>query len=94
MVNNKAVYLPLGIEADVQSDVLAPVGEQTEGANFWLKVFNDLISRSCKNVRIAVVDGLKGWAKAVATAYSSMTVQNLHRAFDPQQPGLRELQGR
>ncbi len=33
---------------------------QTEGAKFWLKVFNDLKSRGVEDILIAVVDGLEG----------------------------------
>jgi transposase-like protein len=37
--------------------------EQTEGAKFWLKVFNELRSRGVGDILIAVVDGLKGLAE-------------------------------
>ncbi|WP_258193331.1 IS256 family transposase, partial [Paraburkholderia sp. BL25I1N1] len=45
VVSNKAVYLALGIQADGQRDVLGLWIEQTEGAKFWLKVFNELKTR-------------------------------------------------
>jgi hypothetical protein len=60
VVSNKAVYLALGIQADGQRDVLGLWIEQTEGAKFWLKVFNELRARCCLDILIAVVDGLKG----------------------------------
>ncbi len=60
VVSNKAVYLALGIQADGQRDVLGLWIEQTEGAKFWLKVFNELKTRGCQDILIAVVDGLKG----------------------------------
>lgn len=44
-VKNKAVYLALGIDATGRKDVLGLWIEQTEGAKFWLKVFNDLKQR-------------------------------------------------
>ena len=74
-VTNKAVYLALGIQADGQRDVLGLWIEQTEGAKFWLKVFNDLKTRGCQDILIAVVDGLKGLADAINTAYPKTTVQ-------------------
>ena len=74
-VTNKAVYLALGIQADGQRDVLGLWIEQTEGAKFWLKVFNDLKTRGCQDILIAVVDGLRGLADAINTAYPKTTVQ-------------------
>ena len=75
VVSNKAVYLALGIQADGQRDVLGLWIEQTEGAKFWLKVFNELKTRGCKDILIAVVDGLKGLAEAISAAYPRTTVQ-------------------
>lgn len=74
-VSNKAVYLALGIQADGQRDVLGLWIEQTEGAKFWLKVFNDLKTRGCQDILIAVVDGLKGLADAINTVFPKTTVQ-------------------
>lgn len=75
VVSNKAVYLALGIQADGQRDVLGLWIEQTEGAKFWLKVFNELKTRGCQDILIAVVDGLKGLAEAIRAAYPRTTVQ-------------------
>jgi transposase-like protein len=74
-VSNKAVYLALGIQADGQRDVLGLWIEQSEGAKFWLKVFNDLKTRGVNDILIAVVDGLKGLADAINTVYPKATVQ-------------------
>ena len=75
MVSNKAVYLALGIQADGQRDVLGLWIEQTEGAKFWLKVFNELKTRGCQDILIAVVDGLKGLPEAITAVYPRTTVQ-------------------
>ena len=75
VVSNKAVYLALGIQADGQRDVLGFWIEQTEGAKFWLKVFNELKTRGCQDILIAVVDGLKGLTEAISAAYPRTTVQ-------------------
>ncbi|OQD16460.1 transposase [Burkholderia cenocepacia] len=75
VVSNKAVYLALGIQADGQRDVLGLWIEQTEGAKFWLKVFNELKTRGCQDIPIAMVDGLKGLTEAIGTAYPKTTVQ-------------------
>jgi putative transposase len=45
VVRNKAVYLALGVLPDGSRDVLGLWIEQTEGAKFWLKVFNELKTR-------------------------------------------------
>lgn len=74
-VSNKAVYLALGVQADGQRDVLGLWVEQTEWAKFWLKIFNELKTRACQDVLIAVVDGLKGLADAIGTAFPRTTVQ-------------------
>ena len=75
VVSNQAVYLALGIQADGQRDVLGLWIEHTEGAKFWLKVFNELKTRGCQDILIAVVDGLKGLADAIGTAYPRTAVQ-------------------
>src|SRR3546814_1041027 len=73
--SNKAGYLALCIQADGQRDVLGLWIEQTEGAKFWLKVFNELKTRGVQDILIAVVDGLKGLAEAINTAYPKTAVQ-------------------
>ena len=74
-VKNKAVYLALGVLPDGSRDVLGLWIEQTEGAKFWLKVFNELRNRGVEDVLIAVVDGLKGFPESIETAFPLATVQ-------------------
>jgi putative transposase len=69
VVRNKAVYLALAVLPDGTRDVLGIWIEQTEGAKFWLKVFNELHSRGVNDILIAVVDGLKGLADAITTTF-------------------------
>jgi transposase-like protein len=75
VVRNKAVYLALAVLPDGSRDVLGLWIEQTEGAKFWLKVFNELRSRGVNDILIAVVDGLKGLGEAIETAFPHTTVQ-------------------
>jgi transposase-like protein len=75
VVRNKAVYLALAVLPDGTRDVLGIWIEQTEGAKFWLKVFNELRSRSVNDILIAVVDGLKGLADAITATFPQTTVQ-------------------
>ena len=75
VVRNKAVYVALGVLPDGTRDVLGLWIEQTEGAKFWLKVFNDLKTRGVQDILIAVVDGLTGLTDAIETAFPKTTVQ-------------------
>jgi putative transposase len=75
MVRNKAVYLALGIRADGRKEVLGLWIEQTEGAKFWLKVFNELRNRGLADILIAVVDGLRGFPEAIEAVYPQAQIQ-------------------
>ena len=75
VVRNKAVYLALGVLPDGSKDILGLWIESTEGAKFWMKVFNDLKTRGCNDILIAVTDGLKGMAEALAVVYPATTLQ-------------------
>jgi transposase-like protein len=74
-VKNKAVYLALGVRADGRKEVLGLWIEQTEGAKFWLKVFNDLKNRGLNDILIAVVDGLRGFPEAIEAVYPQAQIQ-------------------
>jgi len=74
-VKNKAVYLALGINATGRKEVLGLWIEQTEGAKFWLKVFNDLKNRGVADVLIAVVDGLRGFPEAIEATFPQAQIQ-------------------
>ena len=75
VVRNKAVYLALGMLPDGTRDILGIWIENTEGAKFWMKVFNDMKTRGCHDVLIAVTDGLKGMGEALAVVYPATTLQ-------------------
>ncbi|MBK6596062.1 MAG: IS256 family transposase [Burkholderiales bacterium] len=75
VVRNKAVYLALGMLPDGTRDILGIWIENTEGAKFWMKVFNDMKTRGCNDVLIAVTDGLKGMGEALAVVYPATTLQ-------------------
>ncbi|ABE36215.1 transposase, Mutator family protein [Paraburkholderia xenovorans LB400] len=74
-VRNKAVYLALGIRADGRKEVPGLWIEQTEGAKFWLKVFNELKNRGLHDILIAVVDGLRGFPEAIEAVYPAAQIQ-------------------
>ena len=74
-VKNKAVYLALGVDASGRKDVLGLWIEQTEGAKFWLKVFNDLKTRGAEDILICVVDGLRGFPEAIEAVFPKAMIQ-------------------
>src|SRR6266511_4240717 len=74
-VRSKAIYLALAVLADGHREILGLWIEQTEGAKFWMKVFNDLKTRGCPDILIAVTDGLKGMSDALAAVYPQTTLQ-------------------
>lgn len=49
VVRNKAIYLALGVLPDGSRDIPGLWIEGTEGAKFWMKVFNDLKTRGCSD---------------------------------------------
>lgn len=75
LVRNKAIYLALGVLPDGTRDILGLWIENTEGAKFWMKVFNDLKTRGVDDVLIAVTDGLKGMPEALAAVFPRTTLQ-------------------
>jgi len=75
VVRSKAVYLALGILTDGSREILGLWIEQTEGAKFWMKVFNDLKTRGCDDILIAVTDGLSGMPEALEAVYPATTLQ-------------------
>ncbi|MFM2112226.1 MAG: hypothetical protein RLZZ271_886 [Pseudomonadota bacterium] len=75
VVRNKAVYLALGVLPDGSRDILGLWIEGTEGAKFWMKVFNDLKTRGVEDILIAVTDGLKGMPEALEAVYPATTLQ-------------------
>jgi transposase-like protein len=75
VVRNKAIYLALGVLADGTRDILGIWIENTEGAKFWLKVFNDLKTRGVGDILIAVTDGLKGIGEALGAVFPATTLQ-------------------
>jgi putative transposase len=75
VVRNKAVYLALGVRRDGSREILGLWIETTEGAKFWMKVFNDLKTRGVSDILIAVTDGLTGMPAALAAVFPRTTLQ-------------------
>jgi transposase-like protein len=75
VVRNKAIYLALGVLPDGTRDILGLWIEGTEGAKFWMKVYNDLKTRGVGDILIAVTDGLKGIGEALGAVFPATTLQ-------------------
>jgi transposase-like protein len=75
VVRNKAIYLALGVRRDGTREILGLWIENTEGAKFWMKVFNDLKTRGVADMLIAVTDGLKGMPEALGAVFPRTTLQ-------------------
>lgn len=74
-IRNKAVYLALGINLQGEKELLGLWMAETEGAKFWLSVFNELKTRGVEDFFIASVDGLKGLPEAIETVYPQTRIQ-------------------
>ncbi len=93
VVRNKAVYLALGVLADGTRDILGLWIENTEGAKFWMKVFNDLKTRGVNDILIGVADGLKGFPEALEAVFPATTLQTCIVHLIRNSPGLCGLEG-
>ena len=74
-VLKKCVYTVLGVSLSGKQEVLGLWIEETEGARFWLKVFNDLKARGTHDVLIVCGDGLAGLRNAVESVFPQADVQ-------------------
>jgi putative transposase len=68
-VLKKCVYTVLGVSLSGKQEVLGLWIEETEGARFWLKVFNDVKARGTQDVLIVCGDGLTGLRNAVEAVF-------------------------
>src|SRR6266700_7499915 len=74
-VENRAVYVAIGIDLDGRKDVLGLWTSANEDAKFWLQVLTELRNRSVKYIFIACVDGLKGFPQAIEAVFPQAQVQ-------------------
>jgi putative transposase len=74
-VENRAVYVAIGVDMDGRKDVLGLWTSGNEGAKFWLGVLTELKNRGVKDVLIACVDGLKGFPQAIESVFPEARIQ-------------------
>jgi putative transposase len=74
-VQNRAIYLVIGITMEGVKEVLGMWTAETEGAKFWMQIVTELKNRGVKEIFIACVDGLKGFPEAIEAVYPLTQVQ-------------------
>jgi putative transposase len=74
-VENRAVYVAIGINLEGRKDVLGLWTGASEGAKFWLNVLTELRNRGVKDIYLVCVDGLKGFPQAIESVYPEAQVQ-------------------
>lgn len=74
-VVQRVIYNILGINQQGQKDILGFYSAESEGANFWLGVLNNLRNRGVEDIFIACVDGLTGFPEAIQAAFPKTEVQ-------------------
>lgn len=74
-VVTKTVYNILGLDQEGHKDILGFYIAESEGANFWLGVLNDLKARGVEDILIACIDGLTGFPDAIAASFPKTEVQ-------------------
>lgn len=75
MVQNKAAYLAVGVDADGFKHVLGIWLGGDEGSSFWAGVLAELRNRGVKDVLFVCCDGLRGLPEAVKATWKDATVQ-------------------
>ena len=72
---SRAIYNVLGIDKDGHKDVLGMYISKSDGVNLGLFVLTDLQNRGIKDILIACIDNLKGFADAISSVFPDTVVQ-------------------
>jgi putative transposase len=74
-VENRAVFVAIGVNQEGVKEVLGLWTSATEGAKLWLQILTEIRNRGVQDILIACVDGLKGFPEAIAAVYPKTEVQ-------------------
>ena len=74
-VENRAVFVGIGVNLEGGKEVLGLWTSSTEGAKFWLQILTEIRNRGVNDILIACVDGLKGFPEAIQSVYPKTQVQ-------------------
>ena len=75
VVVSKAIYSILAVTVEGQKEVIGIYFGDTEASSFWRSVLNDLKIRGVKDICIACIVNLKGFAQAIEDIYPDTDVQ-------------------
>ncbi len=74
-IRSKAVYCLLGVNRDGIKDLLGLYVGENEGSRFWLKILTEIQNRGVKDILIACIDNLNGFAQAIESIFPKTEVQ-------------------
>jgi transposase-like protein len=74
-VSQHTIYVALGVNLEGRKELLGLWLSETEGAKFWLSCLTDMKNRGLRDIFVACIDGLSGFAEAIHTAYPQTKVQ-------------------
>ena len=74
-VSQHTIYVALGVNLDGHKELLGLWLGESEGAKFWLACLTDLRNRGLRDIFVACIDGLSGFAEAIHAAYPQTSVQ-------------------
>ena len=74
-VSQHTMYVALGVDLAGQKELLGLWLGENEGAKFWLSCLTDLKNRGLRDIFVACIDGLSGFAEAIHAAYPQTSVQ-------------------
>lgn len=74
-VENRAVFVSIGVTKEGAKEVLGLWTSATEGAKLWMQILTEIRNRGVQDILIACVDGLKGFPEAIQAVYPKAEVQ-------------------
>ena len=74
-VSQHTMYVALGVNLEGRKELLGLWLGENEGAKFWLSVLTDMKNRGLRDIFVACIDGLSGFAEAIHAAYPQTKVQ-------------------
>jgi putative transposase len=74
-VSQHTTYVALGVNLTGHKELLGLWLGANEGAKFWLACLTDLKNRGLRDIFVACIDGLSGFAEAIHAAYPETSVQ-------------------
>ncbi len=74
-VSQHTVYVAIGVSLAGRKELLGLWLGESEGAKFWLSCLSDLKNCGLRDLFVACIDGLSGFAEAIHAAYPQASVQ-------------------